>query len=125
MIAPATNRTLASPRQTFIPPVCGDWARAGSQSLFHVGRTWKTAHGDGPESTERANPDVHITGRQYADESAHRAVYTAPPSVVDVQLPYRSPNSATFAAAVTALVPDPVDGFWVRTALGFEGRLLS
>ena len=39
-----TKRTLPSPRQTLIPAVCPDWARAESQPLFHMGCTWNFRH---------------------------------------------------------------------------------
>src|SRR5262249_38240498 len=40
MIACEPKRTLPAPRPTFVPPVCPDWPRLGSQPPNGVGFTW-------------------------------------------------------------------------------------
>src|SRR5437870_1081796 len=41
---PLTKRTLASPRQAFMPPGCADWFRPTSHN-FRVGAVWSFAQG--------------------------------------------------------------------------------
>lgn len=67
-----TERTLPSPKQTKMPPVCRACGRLGSQVRSHIGRCWNFRQSVPVATPSLLIPPVQKAGRQRLVESTMR-----------------------------------------------------